>query len=296
MFHWLKLYIRLANREMINQPNSLVEGNYAHDNTGGILAFITPGLPIKTAYDIIIRNNYVIDNNLANFGAPGSIVANIPPGTGILIMAADQVIVENNIVGGNNNSGITISDLSFAADVSKDPESEPNPDNLIILDNFMFNNGNNPVGALKDLLKTTFSKIGPDILAVGGGTGSCIYNKSRYRTIGLESWGQCNISGTGHISSYMLDKPVEPRVISDEEKGKLTYYGVCAGCHAYDVRMIGPATMIIQALYAGNPQGIADYIENPVKKRDDYPEMPPQNYLSEETRMAVSEFMLSLEN
>jgi Sigma-70 region 2 len=33
---------------------------------------------------------------------------------------------------------------------------------------------------------------------------------------------------------------------------------------------------------------------NPVHKREDYPEMPPQNYLSEETRKAVAEYMLTL--
>ena len=94
----------------------------------------------------------------------------------------------------------------------------------------------------------------------------------------------------------MLASPVPPREISLEEKGKLTFYGVCSGCHAYDVRMIGPPTKTIQALYANNAEGLADYIANPVHKRTDYPEMPPQNYLSEETRLAVSEYMLSLEN
>jgi len=91
-----------------------------------------------------------------------------------------------------------------------------------------------------------------------------------------------------------LSKPVEPRDISGEEKGKLTYYGVCSGCHAYSVRMIGPPTLVIQALYKDNPQGIADYIANPERKREDFPEMPKQDYLSEETRLAVAEFMLSV--
>ena len=290
-----EVFENVAGIEIENSRHCLVENNYAHDNTGGILAFITPGLPIKTAYDIIIRNNFVLNNNHENFGAKGSIVANIPPGTGVLIMAADQVIVENNIIAGNDNSGITISDLSFAADVSKDPDSEPNPDNLILLDNFMFNNGNNPVGIMKDFLMTKFEKIGPDIMAVGGGTGSCIRDKSRYRTEGLDNWGVCELPSTAHIASYMLAEPVKPRTIPPEEKGKQAYYGICAGCHAYDVRMIGPPTMVIQALYLNNPKGIADYIAQPERKRDDYPEMPPQNYLSEETRMAVAEFMLGLE-
>ena len=43
-----------------------------------------------------------------------------------------------------------------------------------------------------------------------------------------------------------------------------------------------------------DPEGLAAYIAAPVKKRDDYPEMPPQDYLDAETRLAVARYMLSL--
>ena len=289
-----EVYNNVAGIEIENSRHCLVENNYAHDNTGGILVFITPGLPIKTCFDVIVRNNFVINNNHENFGAEGSIVSGIPPGTGILVMAADEVTIENNIISGNDNSGITITDLSFGANLSNDPESEPNPDRLVVLDNIMTENGNNPVGQLKTLMLSKLSKKGPDILAVGGGSGSCIRNKDSYRTVGLDNYGQCEVISTKAVRSYMLNKPVAPRDISKEEKGKLTYYGVCSGCHAYSVRMIGPPTMVINALYKDNALGIADYIANPVHKREDYPEMPPQDYLSEETRLAVAEFMLTV--
>jgi hypothetical protein len=45
-----------------------------------------------------------------------------------------------------------------------------------------------------------------------------------------------------------------------------------------------------------NPEGLAAYIANPTKKRDDYPEMPPQDYLDEETRLAVAEYVLQVKN
>ena len=62
-------------RNFVNCLRTLdVYGNVARNNTGGILAFITPGLPIKTTYDVIIRNNWVSNNNTPNFGAPGSTV------------------------------------------------------------------------------------------------------------------------------------------------------------------------------------------------------------------------------
>ncbi len=58
--------------------------------------------------------------------------------------------------------------------------------------------------------------------------------------------------------------------------------------------MIGPPTQIIQALCMDNPQGIADYAASPVKKRPDYPEMPPQSHYNEETRLAAAEFILKV--
>ncbi|MCB0496642.1 MAG: right-handed parallel beta-helix repeat-containing protein [Cyclobacteriaceae bacterium] len=289
-----EVYGNVAGIEIENSRHALVENNYAHGNTGGILAFITPGLPIKTAYDIIIRNNFVVDNNHENFGAPGSIVSGIPPGTGIIIMAADEVTIENNIITGNNNTGIAITDLSMGANLSKDPESEPNPDRIVILDNYLEANGKNPVGELKILMKAKMLDRAPDIVAVGGGTGSCIRNRDRYNTYGLGDYGQCEVTDTKDITTFLLDKPVAPRQITMEEKGNLTFYGVCAGCHAYDVRMIGPPVNTIQAIYKDNPQGIADFIAAPTHKREGYPEMPPQNYLSEETRLAVANYMLKI--
>ena len=92
----------------------------------------------------------------------------------------------------------------------------------------------------------------------------------------------------------MMDEPVAPRSVAPEELGELTYYGVCAGCHAFNTRLIGVPTEVIQAIYANNPEGIVDYINNPKNLREDYPEMPPQNYLSEDAKIAVAEYILNL--
>lgn len=290
-----QVFESVAGIEIENSRHCLVEGNYTHNNTGGILVFITPGLPIKTCHDVIVRNNFVVNNNHPNFGKPGAIIALLPPGTGIIVMAADDVVIENNIITGNDNAGIAITDLSFGSQLSRDPDSEPNPDRVVILDNVMFNNGNNPVAEVKAAMATQFDDKGPDILANGGGTGSCIRNRDMYRTWGLDNYTSCELASTADVRSYLLSEPVAPRNIETEEKGKLAFFGVCSGCHAYDVRMIGPSTQVIQALYKNNPQGLADYIANPVRKREDYDEMPPQNYLTEETRLAVAEYMLSIE-
>lgn len=289
-----EVFDNVAGIEIENSRHCLVENNYAHNNTGGILAFVTPGLPIKTTFDVIIRDNFVVDNNHKNFGAPGSTVAGIPPGTGILIMAADDVIVENNIITGNNNTGITIVDLATGAPKANDPNSEGNPDRTVILDNIMFSNGNSPTGEIKALMLTQMNTKGPDIFAYGGGTGSSIRDKNRYRTFGLDNWATAKLTHTKAVRTYMLPEPVSPRSVSKDELGELTYYGVCAGCHAFGTRLIGPPTEIIQAIHNDNPQGIVDYITNPKNLRDDYPEMPPQDYLSDDAKMAVAEYILSI--
>ena len=291
-----EVFDNVAGIEIENSRHCLVENNYAHNNTGGLLAFVTPGLPIKTTFDVILRNNFVVNNNTANFGAPGSTVAGIPAGTGILIMAADDVIVENNIITGNNNTGITIVDLATGAPKANDPNSEGNPDRAVILDNIMFDNGNKPTGEIKAIMLTQMDSKGPDIFAYGGGTGSTIRDKNRYRTFGLNDWGPAQITDTKDIRTYMLPEPVAPRSVSKDELGELTYYGVCAGCHAFGTRLIGPPTEIIQAIHNGNPQGIVDYITNPKNLREDYPEMPPQDYLDDEAKMAVAEYILAMEH
>ncbi len=289
-----EVFNSVAGIEIENSRHCLVENNYAHDNTGGLLAFVTPGLPIKTTFDVILRNNFVVNNNHENFGAPGSTVAGIPAGTGILIMAADDVIVENNIITGNKNSGITIVDLATGDPKANDPNSEGNPDRVVILDNIMYENGNDPTGELKAIMLTQMDTRGPDIFAYGGGTGSTIRDKNKYRSFGLDDYGVAQISNTNTIATMMTPSPVAARSVSKEEIGELTYYGVCAGCHAFGTRLIGPPTEIIQAIHNGNPQGIVDYINNPKNLREDYPEMPPQDYLDDDAKMAVAEYILAL--
>lgn len=289
-----EVFDSVAGIEIENSRHAIVENNYVHNNTGGILAFITPGLPIKTTFDVIIRNNFVVNNNTANFGAPGSTVAGIPAGTGVLVMAADEVVIEGNIITGNKTAGILITDHYNAANVTIDPESDPNADKVAILNNTMMNNGYDTIDEVKALMLTEFKTGKPDIVRVGVSRDSCILNRHAFVTVGVGDFKDCDFTNTHNIHTYLLPEPAAPRVIAEDEKGKMAYLGVCTGCHTYTGRMIGPPIQVIQALYMDNPEGLAEYINAPTKKRPDYPEMPPQNYLDEATRMAVAKYVLAL--
>ncbi|MGB0885665.1 MAG: parallel beta-helix domain-containing protein [Chitinophagales bacterium] len=291
-----EVFESVAGIEIENSRHCLVENNYVHDNTGGLLAFITPGLPIKDCYDVIFRENFVINNNHDNFGAPGSVVATIPPGTGLLVLAADEVTVEDNFFIGNKSFAIAVTDLDNAeVKFSTDEGIDQFPDKITILDNYMENNGYDPSGIIKKVRDLAFKKS-LDIGFIGGGNNNCILNRGRYVTLGLESFANCEPVSTKEVKSYMLANPVEPRDVSIKDKGKLAFYGICAGCHSFNNQIVGPEIKAIQAIYKNNPQGIVDYINKPIHKRPDYPEMPSQKHLPEDVKQAVAKYMLQVGN
>jgi parallel beta-helix repeat protein len=290
-----EVFDSVAGIEIENSRHAIVENNYVHNNTGGVLAFITPGLPIKTTRDVIIRNNFIIDNNTANFGAPGSTVAGIPAGTGVLIMAADEVVIEDNIITGNKTAGILVVDHQNASNITFDPESDPVPDKVAILDNFMMNNGYDTIPEVRALMLAELKGGNPDIVRAGEVRDSCITNRHRYRHAGLGDFSDCSFDNTDSIESYLFPEPVAAREIDPSKQGEITYLGICTGCHAYTGRLVGPPVQVIQALYLDRPEELADYIAAPTRKREDYPEMPPQDYLSEDVRLAVARYMLDLD-
>ncbi|MEQ9463775.1 MAG: parallel beta-helix domain-containing protein [Haliea sp.] len=291
-----EVFESVAGIEIENSRGALVESNFVYNNTGGILAFITPGLPIKTCGDVIIRNNFISGNNHENFAIPGSLVSNIPSGTGVLVMACDDVVLEGNIITNNDSVGIAFTDFSLASNAAVDPESDPYPNRPVILNNIMLNNGGNPAPAVRAILAAMLETRGPDIVDTVGMDDGCILNAERFRTIGLDQYSDCAFATTANVASYTLPRPVPARDLADVDPGRLVYYGICAGCHAYNSRLIGPPVQIVQALYMDDPEGIAAYVAKPERKRPDYPEMPPQAHLDAATRLAAAEFMLQLEN
>ena len=224
-----EVFDSVAGIEVENSRHVIVESNMAHSNSGGILAFITSGLPIKTTCDVIIRNNWVSANNTPNFGAPGSIVSGTPAGTGIMLMAADEVVVVGNIISGNQAIGILLLDHNTAAEftnITIDPEVDPNSDGLKILDNVMVNNGYDTIEVIRAQALAEFQTGNPDILALGPSREFCIVNRRRYVTVGLKDFGECEASNTAGIGNYLLPT-VAPRIIAPGARGEIAYLGIC---------------------------------------------------------------------
>jgi cytochrome c peroxidase len=141
-------YGNVTGIEIENSINAIVENNYVHNNTGGILVFVLPNNVSKVGRDCIVRNNRVIGNNHANFGHPNSIVSQVPPGTGILVMAADNTEVTANEIRGNDCYGVGVFSLETTLQKGTSFDVGPTPDNTFIHNNTYSDNGKNPAGAL----------------------------------------------------------------------------------------------------------------------------------------------------
>lgn len=104
--HHCYAHHNVAGIEIENCINSDIYKNKAENNSGGILVFDLPKLFQANGRNAKVWDNECIENNFQNFGKPGSIVAAIPPGSGMIIMATDSVDVFNNRIINNKTIGI----------------------------------------------------------------------------------------------------------------------------------------------------------------------------------------------
>lgn len=166
-------YKNVAGIEIENCVNALVENNSCHNNTGGMLVFVLPNNPSKVGDNCRVINNRIFDNNGPNFGKPGTIVESIPPGMGLIVMAADRTEVMQNTITGNDTYGVAVIGLGSST-ASQDFAShvldvEPNSDYTVIRDNRIANNGANP----SERFRKAFPDLpGGDILWDGTGEGN----------------------------------------------------------------------------------------------------------------------------
>ena len=98
----------VAGIEIENTKNADVYENTATNNTGGIMAFNLPDLPAQGGTNVRIYNNKIFSNNQPNFAPSSQIVAGLPSGTGILVMAIKNVEIFKNSIKDNNTTNINI--------------------------------------------------------------------------------------------------------------------------------------------------------------------------------------------
>lgn len=154
----------VAGIEIENTVAADVHDNVATNNTGGILVFDLPGLPVKNGGDVRVYGNRVVGNNHPNFADPGGIVATVPPGTGVMILATDRVEVFDNAIEGNDSASLLV--LSFLSIGRRldDDAYDPTPADIAIHDNRITAGGRRAQGPVFEMLRPLLGPRTPDIL------------------------------------------------------------------------------------------------------------------------------------
>ncbi len=144
----------VAGIEIENSYYADVFDNDVSLNTGGILVFDLPDLPQQGGHNIRVFRNQSINNNTDNFAPKGNIVATVPRGTGVLVLANSTVeIFENEI---RDNGSINLGIVSYFEETD-DPNYYPHPRSIYVHNNNFSNSGYNPDVDANELAKTLAS-------------------------------------------------------------------------------------------------------------------------------------------
>jgi parallel beta-helix repeat protein len=140
------VYENVAGIEIENSKFADVYDNNTTGNTGGILVFDLPGPPVQGGEATRVFNNLIVDNNEPNFAPEGNIVGTVPAGTGLMIMANDDIEAFGNTITGNQSFGSLIVSYYFVDVGISKPTYDPVPEKIYIHNNTLENNAYDPQG------------------------------------------------------------------------------------------------------------------------------------------------------
>ena len=192
-------YHNVAGIEIENSIGADVYQNAAHQNTGGILVFDLPDLIQKKGGNVRVYDNHIHDNNLENFAPKGNIVARVPAGTGVLILATSNVELFKNRIINNKSQGTGIISYFMTEEAIKDSLYNPYPANINIHDNEYQREAVHPTykGRMGQMFrfKLQFGKDVPDIIwdgitdekAAGRAPTLCLRNNKNARFANIDA-------------------------------------------------------------------------------------------------------------
>ena len=159
----------VAGIEIENTVGADVYGNTTVNNTGGILVFNMPDLPME-GHSTRVFQNSVTGNNTENFGALGTPVASVPAGSGIVINSNDRVEIFDNDIADNDTANIIISSYyatGYQGKYELADVYDPYPETIYIYGNRFSGGGESPDGIDLQALRLAMFGIGgsfPDVV------------------------------------------------------------------------------------------------------------------------------------
>lgn len=153
--------LNVAGIEIENCYFADVYDNVATRNTGGILVFDLPNLPQMGGHSVRVFRNKSFNNNTANFAPEGNIVATVPRGTGLLIMANNNIEVFENEF--HDNASVNLLMAAYPREYN-DPNYNPLPRGIFVHGNIYGRAGYEPDKAVADLIAPATGVPVPDIV------------------------------------------------------------------------------------------------------------------------------------
>lgn len=120
-----KVYWNVAGIESENSKRVEIYGNEAYENTGGILVFDLPGLT-NYGHTTKVYKNIIRNNNYENFAQKGNIVASIPPGSGMMILATHDIEIFDNDFIDNRSVGLSINSYDLVVMLNEGEQEQAN--------------------------------------------------------------------------------------------------------------------------------------------------------------------------
>ena len=154
----------VAGIEIENSTFADVYNNVATNNTGGILVFDLPNLPVQGGRNTRVFNNEILENNTANFAPEGNIVGTVPAGSGLMVLANDNIEVFGNTFTDNDSANIIIVSYYITERPFEDPNYDPFPEGINIHNNFFNGGGSNPDSEPLIALQAATGEAIPDVV------------------------------------------------------------------------------------------------------------------------------------
>ncbi|MEO1044253.1 MAG: parallel beta-helix domain-containing protein [Pseudomonadota bacterium] len=201
----------VAGIEIENSFNADVHDNLAEKNTGGILVFDLPNLPQQGGHNVRIFDNMLRDNNTPNFAPAGNIVASVPSGSAIMVMANRDVEIFDNRMEDHGTANVIIVGYQQPYD---DANYQPLATNIRLADNSHGKAGYAPGFPGGDVLAGAMGGALPPIVWDGTGTGIASADPVPALTLGLSSpdqpitEAQPSLADLSGASAEMTVKPV----------------------------------------------------------------------------------------
>ena len=151
----------VAGIEIENSMNADVFDNVSTHNAGGILVFDLPNLPQMGGHSTRLFHNKVVQNDTPNFAPKGNIVAGVPTGTGVMVMANRDVHVFENEIDGNQTAAVMLVSYTQKFD---DKTYNPLPRDIVVRDNKIGRNAWDPQFAGGPLLVKMLGGSVPPIM------------------------------------------------------------------------------------------------------------------------------------